>query len=274
MAEDDPCVPHTIGDVAPLTFGEHGGQVLGWTPAGSPVSRLWLSPDRRCGPGAAIRGGIPVIFPQFSDRGPLPKHGLARDRAWQAQSFGVFQGLRADCELELRDDAATREVWPHGFRVALRATAFATALDVELEVVNTGTEDLEFTAALHAYLTVGGAGAVIRGLEGLPAEDNAAGRAAVTMPDEPLAALEPRDVAVRGATSPVVLDDPELGPLTVSATGFTDVVVWNPGPGHGLADVPDGAERDFVCVEPALLTPEALAPGWVWRGAMRLSVRA
>ena len=273
MADDDPCAPLTIGDVAPLTFGSHGGQVLGWTPAGSAVSRLWLSPDHRCGPGAAIRGGIPVIFPQFSDRGPLPKHGLARDRAWQPLVAGAYPGVRSNCLLELRDDAATREVWPHGFRVAVRATAFATALDVELEVTNTGPEDLEFTAALHAYLTVGGAGAVIRGLEGRPAEDNAAGRAAVTMPDAPLDALEPRDVAVRGAPSPVVLDDPELGPLTVTATGFTDVVVWNPGPGHGLADVPDGAEREFVCIEPALLMPEPLAPGWLWRGSMRLSVR-
>jgi glucose-6-phosphate 1-epimerase len=273
MSEDDPCAPLTIGDVAPLTVVPHGGQVLGWTPAGSAVSRLWLSPDHRCGPGAAIRGGIPVIFPQFSDRGPLPKHGLARDRAWQPLSFGAVPGMRADGELELRDDAATREVWPRGFRVAVRATAFATALDVELEVRNTGAEDLEFTAALHSYLTVGGAGATIRGLEGLPAEDNAAGRAAVTMPGAPLDALEPRDVAVRGATSPVVLDDPELGPLAVTATGFTDVVVWNPGPGHGLPDVPDGGEREFVCIEPALLTSEVLAPGWLWRGSMRLSVR-
>lgn len=273
MAEDDPCAPLTIGDVAPLTSVAHGGQVLGWTPAGSAVSRLWLSPGHRCGPGTAIRGGIPVVFPQFSDRGPLPKHGLARDRAWQALSAGAWPGRRSDCALELRDDADTREVWPRGFRLGIRATSYATALDVELEVRNTGDDDLEFTAALHAYLTVGGSGATIRGLEGLPAEDNAAGRAAVTMPAAPLDALEPRDVAVRGATSPVVLDDPELGPLTVTATGFTDVVVWNPGPGHGLADVPDGAERGFVCVEPALLASEPLAPGWVWRGSMRLSVR-
>ena len=273
MTEDDPCAPLTIGDVAPLTFGTHGGQVLGWTPAGSAVSRLWLSPAYRCGPGAAIRGGIPVIFPQFSDRGPLPKHGVARDRAWRALVAGAHPGLSAGCELELRDDAATRELWPRAFRLGLRVTAFATALDVELEVRNTGDEPLSFTAALHSYLTVGGAGASIRGLEGLPAEDNAAGRAAVTMPDAPLDALEERDVAVRGATGPVVLDDADLGPLTVTATGFTDVVVWNPGPGHGLADVPEGAERGFVCVEPALLTPEHLAPGGLWRGSTRLSVR-
>jgi glucose-6-phosphate 1-epimerase len=90
MAEDDPCRPLSLGRAprSRFAFVTHGGQVLEWTPVGSEVSRLWLSPDWRCGPGAAIRGGVPVVFPQFSDRGPLPKHGIARDREWEALSGG------------------------------------------------------------------------------------------------------------------------------------------------------------------------------------------
>jgi glucose-6-phosphate 1-epimerase len=270
---DDPCRPLTIGE-APrtrLTSVTHGGQVLGWVPAGSGGDRLWLSPSYACGPGRAIRGGVPVIFPQFSDRGPLPKHGVARDREWECTELGGDREP-AYAVFRLSDDEATRAVWPHRFRLGLRATALPTALDIELEVANVGDDEFTFTAALHSYLAVGGSGARVHGVEGLPAEDNAAGRAPITMPAEPLDALEKRDVAVRGATGPVVVDDPELGRLTVGATGFADVVVWNPGPGHGLADVPDGAERGFVCVEPAMLTPLALSPGRSWRGALRLSV--
>jgi glucose-6-phosphate 1-epimerase len=272
-AADDPCQPLGLGRAGRtrLTSVMHGGQVLGWQPAGAGVDRLWLSPTYACGPGTAIRGGIPVIFPQFSDRGPLPKHGVARDRAWQATIAGSDEES-SNIALELVDDEATRAVWPHRFRLALEVVAHPTALDVTLGVRNDGDEPFDFTAALHTYLAVGSRGARVHGLEGRPAEDNAAGRAAVTMPAEPLDALEQRDVAVRGVTGPVVLDDPELGPLTVTASGFTDVVVWNPGPGHGLADVPDGAERGFVCVEPAALTPVWVFPGREWHGSLRLSV--
>ena len=270
---DDPCKPLTTGFRSQwrLTFLSHGGQVLGWTPPGAAADRLWLSPAYACGPGKAIRGGIPVIFPQFSDRGPLPKHGVARDRAWRYTGAGGGPD-GSDVSMELVDDTATREVWPHRFRLALEVRTHATALDVTLAVRNDGDQAFDFTAALHSYLVVGDPGARVHGLEGRPAEDNAAGRAAVTMPAEPLAALEQRDVAVRGVTAPVVLDDPALGPLSVTATGFADVVVWNPGPGHGLADVPDGAERGFVCIEPAILTPVWLFPGAEWHGSLRLSV--
>ena len=271
---DDPCRPTTLSFAtnSGLSFGFHGGQVLGWTPAGAAADRLWLSPAYECGPGTAIRGGVPVIFPQFSDRGPLPKHGFARDRAWQCTVAGGGPSAVSHVSMDLVDDVATRALWPHGFRLALKILAHPAALDLTLSVRNDGDDWFDFTAALHSYLAVGDAGARIHGLEGRPAEDNAAGRAAVTMPAQPLDALAKRDVAVRGVTAPVVLDDPALGPLTVTATGFADVVVWNPGPGHGLADVPDGAERGFVCIEPAVLTPVHLGAGHEWHGSMRLSV--
>ena len=44
---------------------------------------LYLSPQADYSPGASIRGGVPVVFPQFSGMGPLPKHGLVRTMTWE-----------------------------------------------------------------------------------------------------------------------------------------------------------------------------------------------
>lgn len=261
----DPCVPTTVesADGARLTCCAHGGQVLGWVPAGGNVDRLWLSPSMRCGPGQAIRGGVPVVFPQFSGRGPLPKHGVARDRAWE--ELPVDQAGEARWSARLRSDAATMAIWPHEFTLTITAAAVGRQLELGLSVRNDGHAAFDLSAALHAYLRVG-AGTTVHGLGGLPAEDNASGEAPITMPAGGLPAIDRRDVAVLGVPGPVRVDDPELGDLTVEATGMPDRVVWNPGAGHEIADIPDGAEAEFVCVEPAALAAVTLAAGAEWRG--------
>jgi glucose-6-phosphate 1-epimerase len=269
---EDPCRPLTVesADGASLTGCAHGGQVLGWIPAGTAADRLWLSPAASCGTGQAIRGGVPVIFPQFATRGPLPKHGVARDRPWELTSSHDGE-VEAWLTAELGDDDETREIWPCRFALELEARASGRTLQMALTAINAGDAPFAFTAALHAYLAVGDPGGTrLRGLEGLTAEDNAAEGARLSVPGEPLEVTATRDIAVRDVRGPVVLDDPAMGPLVLTADGFTDRVVWNPGIGHGLEDVPSGAERHFVCVEPAVLDPVTLEPGERWTGALRL----
>ncbi|MCH5754687.1 hypothetical protein MMA59_22970, partial [Salmonella enterica] len=61
----------TAPDGATATMSLNGGHLLSWQPAGAP-EQLYLSPRSEYASGKkAIRGGVPVIFPQFSDRGPL-----------------------------------------------------------------------------------------------------------------------------------------------------------------------------------------------------------
>jgi len=271
----DLCAPQTLtgADGARLIACAHGGHVLGWTPAGG-RPRLWLSPTAECGPGQAIRGGIPVIFPQFAGRGPLPKHGVARNRGWQVQP--VDSGGAAVWWATLTDDPATREIWPHQFELTLTARAVGDRLETTLDVRNTGDVDWTFTAALHTYLSLGDPAAVVQGLGGRTAEDNAAAGRATTLgrAGEALVATQTQDVAVLAASEPLTLDDPVLGPLVLTAEGFDDRVVWNPGPGHGLGDVPDGDEQQFVCIEPAVLTAVLLKPGNSWTGSQILVAKS
>src|SRR5690348_6301397 len=60
----------------------YGAHVTSWMPAGG-GGRLFLSERSAFGAGSAIRGGVPVIFPQFASTGPLPKHGFARTMEWR-----------------------------------------------------------------------------------------------------------------------------------------------------------------------------------------------
>ena len=60
-----------------LRVALHGAHVLSWVSQGR--ERLYLSPHSVMDAHAAIRGGVPVCFPQFNQRGPLPKHGFARN---------------------------------------------------------------------------------------------------------------------------------------------------------------------------------------------------
>jgi glucose-6-phosphate 1-epimerase len=265
----DPCAPQTLtaADGAQLITCAHGGHVLGWTPAAG-RARLWLSPLAQCGPGAAIRGGIPVIFPQFADRGPLPKHGLARDRSWRVQPAEEKADGAARWSATLTDDQATRAIWPHRFELTVTARAEGDVLETALSVRNTDDVEWSFSAALHTYLALGDPSATIHGLGGRTAQDNAAGGQAIRLGIEgqALPATAKRDVAVPGLSGPLTLDDPALGQLVLTAEGFDDRVVWNPGAGHFLADVPNETEREFVCIEAAALTPVLINPGDVWTG--------
>src|SRR5215212_9701610 len=71
---------NAAGDEA--SFSLHGAQLLSWVPQGA-GEQIYLSPLSRPGAGKAVRGGTPVCFPQFADRGPLPKHGFVRNSRWE-----------------------------------------------------------------------------------------------------------------------------------------------------------------------------------------------
>lgn len=75
----------------------------------------------------AIRGGIPIVFPQFGP-GKLPQHGFARTSMWNVESV---EGGKV--HLSLRDSEETRAVWPFAFRLDYRVSCSKAALTTELE---------------------------------------------------------------------------------------------------------------------------------------------
>ena len=133
------------------------------SPANRTQELLFLSSKAAFAPPAAIRGGVPVCWPQFSDLGPCAAaHGFARNSA-----FEVAERSADAVTMVLRDSEATRaQGFPHPFELTLRTSLGEGALRQELRVRNTGAAPLPFTAALHTYLRLEGdvAEAAVRGL--------------------------------------------------------------------------------------------------------------
>lgn len=249
-----------------------GAQLLSWITAGQ--EQLFLSPHAAHDGRTPIRGGIPVCFPQFNQRGPLVKHGFARTLAWQASAGDARvdgDGLRLTLRLE--DDAATRAVWPHAFAAELGVWLRPGVLSVALAVHNTGDAPLAFTAALHSYLHVDEIGeAALNGLDGLVYWDAVAD----THPRQQGAlgfGAELDRVYPRPAQA-MQLDAAGRPRLRITQdTAWADTVVWNPGPElcARLADMPDHGYRHMLCVEAAAIdAPVVLAPQGRWQAAQRL----
>ena len=139
---------HPSGGTADVYL--HGAHVTSWIPAGGSEA-LFLSRAAAFGPGKAIRGGVPVIFPQFAAMGPLPKHGFARTQPWErVDDAGRPEAVR----LRLRDSEETRALWPHAFAAELAVGLGDDWLSLELTIRNPGGAAFQFTAALHTYLRV------------------------------------------------------------------------------------------------------------------------
>jgi len=262
----------TAADGARAELYQHGAHLTSWAPAGG-AERLYLSEQALFRPGAAIRGGVPVIFPQFAGEGPLPKHGFARGLPWQLIAAAQPERGPASAIFRLEDSDATRAVWPHAFRAELHVAVGGAALETALSIENTGKSEISFTAALHSYLRIADIGAVrLQGLKGLRYRDTASGGAA---------ALESADsLRIEGEVDRIYFDAPArleladaLGGLGIESTGFADAVVWNPGAERAaaLSDLDAGGYRNFLCVEAANIgVPVRLAPGAEWRGRQRL----
>ena len=268
-----PIVTIRAEDGAVAEIHRHGAHVTSWRPAGDGEERLYLSGRSGFEGTAAIRGGVPVVFPQFALEGPLPRHGFARTTPWSLGGIARRADGAAEAELVLRDSAETRAVWEGRFKAVLAVTIIARQLSIALQIENTGESPFSFTAALHTYLRVrDSTRAEVVGLRGTPYRVSG-DPALVTDDADRLLVHDYVDRVYVGAPRRLELREPDRT-LIVAAEGFPDAVVWNPGSERAAAidDLDPGGEREFVCIEAAAVqTPVTLGAGRRWSGTQILS---
>jgi glucose-6-phosphate 1-epimerase len=264
--QGQPAVDLHSPDGARATVLLHGAHVVSWQPRGG-AEQFYLSPTTKYGTGASVRGGVPVIFPQFAERGPGPRHGFARTRAWTLDS-AVVRGEHALAVLKLEADDATRAAWPHAFSAEVTVSVGGRQLDIELAVTNTGDVPYEFSAALHSYLAVADAlKAQLEGLQGVDYTDSNTGEQHQQWGDV-VSVVGEIDRVYHGAKQPLVLREHGRR-VRIVATGFDDVVVWNPGPEkcRAMSDMPADDWTRMLCVEAGqVVEPVSLQPGDEWAG--------
>ncbi|PKO88695.1 MAG: D-hexose-6-phosphate mutarotase [Betaproteobacteria bacterium HGW-Betaproteobacteria-12] len=256
---------------ARAVISQLGAQVLSWKmPDGR--ERLFLSDKAVFDGSVAIRGGIPVCFPQFSAMGELPKHGFVRTRPWSLAAERSADDF-ALVTLEISDDEATRALWPYAFRAELTLMLEADRIDVEFCVTNTGSAPFSFTGALHSYLRlVQVEDAALEGLYGYEYRDAANGDRIIRDSGTEVIVDAPLDRVYHDVKRPQLLKAGNHS-LGIQCQGFPDVVVWNPWVEGcaGMADMPADGWRQMLCVEAAIARQAVSLPaGEEWYGRQTL----
>lgn len=257
---------------ATAVISKLGAQVLSWLPPDG-KERLFLSDKAVFDGSVAIRGGVPVCFPQFAEMGDLPKHGIVRTREWSlaTQRTGDDYAL---VTFELSSDEATLEIWPHAFHAELTLMLEADRIDMEFSVTNTGGTEFEFTGALHSYLRVEHVEKIaLEGLSGHDYRDAVDGGLVCREEITELVVEGEIDRVYHNVKAPQVLHNGKQS-LAIQAQGFPDVVVWNPWVGRcaDLKDMPADGWRYMLCVEAAATQPITLPAGEEWYGRQTLAI--
>ncbi|XP_033749582.1 putative glucose-6-phosphate 1-epimerase [Pecten maximus] len=238
-----------VGDGTSAVVHLHGATALSWKCSGQEI--LFLSKKAVLDSSKAIRGGIPLVFPQFGPWSCGPQHGFARNKRWSVESQPQKTGDgTVTCSLALSDDEDTRKAWDYRFKLVYTLELSKSSLTTRLTVDNTGDESFTFTTLMHSYFLTPDIGTTtVHGLKGLTYVDKVQNgqfqedREAVSIPEN-------YDRVYQKCPSSVFMEC-STHSVSVNLSNFPDVVVWNPWSekAKAMSDFGDEEYKTMVCVE-------------------------
>lgn len=261
----------------------YGGHVTSWkNDRGEQL--LFVSNKANFKPPKAIRGGIPICFPQFSDFGSLEKHGFARNRMWSIDTnpppFSTNSPSKASIDLILKPSKEDLKIFPHSFEFRLRVTlgpGGELTLTSRIRNANSDQKPLKFTFAYHTYFSVSDISEIrVEGLETLDYLDNMHKKNRFTEQGDALTFESEVDkVYLRSPTEIAFMDHEQKRTILIRKNGLPDAVVWNPWDkkSKAMADLGDNEYKHMLCIEAAAVeNPILLKPGEEWIGRQELSI--
>lgn len=241
---------------------------------------IWLSTTAKLDGTKAIRGGIPLVFPQFGQPiKEMAQHGFARNNTW---GYDKESDITSDDEvgvtLFLDQTMATHEAWPFPYRLEFQVFITSNgSLRTSLFVKNTGAEAFKFQCLQHTYLNVGDISKTsVNGLQYQRYLDKTSADTSV-LNTEDRAAVDFKlftDRVYLNVSSPSEGKGIQVstGDGTIQVEGRalwkdgnqipSDTVVWNPWEekAKGMGDFDDDGYLKMLCIEPGLVADFHLLP--------------
>ena len=248
-----------------------GATLTSWVCAGE--ERIFLSPNAVFNVGKPIRGGIPIVFPQFGQPNTaMAQHGFARTSLWSWEC-GCAQAEPGSGVLILRlgSSAETLALWPHAFSLTYTVTLTATSLKCEFSVENpaSASDAFKCQALLHTYIRLPSRDITRLTARGFQARhfidkmvagetfqdereeanvDREVDRIYLGQAAQPFPDIELREV---GQTFLVVAQSARRGSDAIPI----DIVFWNAwiNKSRAIPDLGEDQYKGYVCVEPGLV---------------------
>ncbi|KAI7741502.1 hypothetical protein M8C21_007732 [Ambrosia artemisiifolia] len=259
-----------------------GGQVISWrNDRGEEL--LFASHKANGKAPKAIRGGIPICFPQFGSCGSLEQHSFARNKVWSVDDNPPSlpandSSGKSFVDLLLKPSEEDLKCWPHSFELRLRVCLGADGnLTLISRVRNINAKPFSFSFAYHSYLSVSDISEVrVEGLETMDYLDNLCQKEQFTEQGDAITfEAEIERVYIGSPSCVAVLDHERKRTFVLRKEGLPDVVVWNPWEkkSKSMADLGDDEYRQMVCVDGAVVEkPVTLKPGEEWKGRLEIIV--
>ncbi|KAG8495765.1 hypothetical protein CXB51_013528 [Gossypium anomalum] len=269
----------------------YGGRVTSWKNEHG-EELLFVSSRALFKPSKAIRGGIPIRFPQFSNHGSLQSHGFARNRFWS---------------IDPDPPTSPKKFIHYEFRLRV-ALGLGGDLMLTSRIRNTNTDGKPFTFAFayHTYFSVSDISEVrVEGLGTLDYLDNLQNKERFTEQGDAITfETEVDRIYLSAPTKIAILDHEKKRTFAIRKDGLPDAgeeghlkrkkfemnselrlgflpvpvdipnsLVWNPWDkkAKALAVFGDDEYKHMLCVETvAVEKPITLKPGEEWRGRQEL----
>ncbi|XP_064077446.1 uncharacterized protein LOC135195046 [Macrobrachium nipponense] len=264
------------GNNTTCTVNLHGATVVSWRVNNQ--EQLFVSKQAIFDGKRAIRGGIPIVFPQFGPWSTGPQHGFARISRWELKKpperlpTGDVEAI-----FQLLDNEFTRSMWNYPFSLTYRLILREKELHFNISVYNPGAEVLSFTLLLHTYFKVPDVRRCqITGMRGCTYIDKTREGALYQEHRDVVTISEWTDRIYQNTPLEHIITNVVSGrKMRIQKYNLVDTVVWNPWI-EKAKEIPDFGEEEFpnlVCVEAGhVSTPVILPPGTVFEASQILQV--